>query len=288
MLRIRSWEKWQGRAMKELLAKRRVRGQDLGLPVALIYFRMATHLGKEFLHFARLVRGRAAETFLVRVLQYLAERGSREGSVEVSRERWGAVVLSREWDRVTLKVGQRVHDALIESGIAVSTPHADLFNSLSLETGPEAGPRTDPPPVRGHVRAQMREEKMRVEDPSSDPPSTNPSSLDPAMAPKDRKRAPTEGGEEGAEEGPKNESGCAACVDGLRVKLRPPECCSCTRGRQRARAYRKAAQADRSQERRTVSRRAEKPTTAGPQPAGGFIQEHLEKLQRPDESKGES
>lgn len=122
MLILTKWANWQRPALKEVKTKRKKRGTDPSRPYSLPWFAMAGSFddngGKgSFQTFAELVGGRFAETFWVRILQYVSLHDPFRGTIAVSRSRFGPVVLARAWDAVGAK-GGIVYDALLRSGLA--------------------------------------------------------------------------------------------------------------------------------------------------------------------------
>ncbi|MCE9635778.1 MAG: hypothetical protein K8T90_08745 [Planctomycetes bacterium] len=146
MLRIRSWERWQRPFIYEVTRRRK----DKGAPVTMRYVALAADLDDEpsdgedegnWRRFARLVGPRQAETMLVRVLQYVATKAALTGQIRVSRESFGAVVLSRDLDVVSRADGERVYDALVLSAIA-EDPAGQMSGDASGE-------------MTGHVSGQL-------------------------------------------------------------------------------------------------------------------------------------
>ena len=146
VLRINGWEKWQGAAVRRLSGKR-VAGTKRSLTMA--YISVATDLRDapcasspgSFERFARAVGGRNAETYWLRILQYVGIHDPEGGGLRgVDRGRVGDLVLGRAWDRVSGPVGARVWDSLISSGLA-------SFSGLptGVRTGAPAGARPGDP-----------------------------------------------------------------------------------------------------------------------------------------------
>lgn len=118
-LTIRSWRQHNRRILKDVTRNRAKRGIPIGLPLSLERVVLATRLDDDFAQFAELVGGRHAETFFVRTLQYAAEHDGRHGRISVSRDNFGAVVLTARWDIVSRRDGQKCFDALLASRICV-------------------------------------------------------------------------------------------------------------------------------------------------------------------------
>lgn len=172
MIRIAQWPRWQGRAIYEVVRKRKDRRRKLSLS----FIALTADWDDRFMSFARLLGSReqpVADSYLVRVLQYAARHGAETGRIHVERRRFGAMVLSTRFADVGSKLGARVYDALLESGIAVpdaenpappsapdgrgtfrggsAEPSAedgapDLRQDLDLEVGSKESPPSPPRP----------------------------------------------------------------------------------------------------------------------------------------------
>lgn len=124
MLRIRSWAKWQRGIISTVRKSRETRqknGQDVDMdaPLSMQHISIATSWDRDFVDgFGQLVGQRNAETYFLRVLQYVALHDGFTGECPVDREEFGEIVLSRRRDRVSRKEGEKVYDALVASGLA--------------------------------------------------------------------------------------------------------------------------------------------------------------------------
>jgi hypothetical protein len=162
LLLITRWADWQRPVLKTVVSKRMKRGTDMHKPYSLPWFAVsaafADHGGRgSFLRFAELVGGRAAETFWIRVLQYVAATDPFRGSLAVRPETLGRSALARPWDGVSADVGRRVYQALIDSGLAeeIEPSDARLSVDASVPTSPYHG-----------VTAGVREERRGDTTPS--------------------------------------------------------------------------------------------------------------------------
>lgn len=126
MLRIRKFTDWQSNALAKIHSTRKGRITDgkahpdsLGHAVSLQTISVSTVLDGNFVAFAKIVGGEAAETYFVRTLQFVANGYALTGDVPIERDKFGPVVLTRGHHIVTAAKGAKVYDALITSGIAV-------------------------------------------------------------------------------------------------------------------------------------------------------------------------
>lgn len=169
MLSIRNWEKWQGRGVADVRRKREQRGTTSERPYAMGYVFVASSLDAEhFGTFAELVGGAVAESYLIRVLQYVALHAALAGEVRVRRERFGPIVLSRAWDIVSIEAGAAVYDALVASRIAEPLG-GDGTDARPGQPG--AGPRPEAPDGRsdGSMSDVPDESEAAVQDASGTP-----------------------------------------------------------------------------------------------------------------------
>jgi len=156
-IRIRSWWAHQSGRLNDIVTKRKRRkasgSRTSGRGIALGAITVCTDLGEEnFIEFAEAVGGRRAETYLLRTLQRVAQVDPLQGVILTPREKFGRVVLSREWDAVSPSAGRKVYDALVASGIAVETrcPRGgDAVTNRSegegeARAGGNGGPRASP------------------------------------------------------------------------------------------------------------------------------------------------
>lgn len=196
MLKLRSWDKWQGRGIADVRRMRETRGTSPDRPYAMGYVILATALDEDFRAFAEIVGGKVAETYFVRVVQYAGLNAAFSGEVKVRRALFGPVVLTREWDVVSAAAGQRVYDALISSGLAEplsearserrseqrpeQVAHASRSRVLSC---PDVSCPDETPPV-----LSRRDESRTTGVPSASPPGTNGNGHDPP-----KPRMPTAG-----------------------------------------------------------------------------------------------
>lgn len=125
---LRSWRKCQASVVNKVEWQRKKRVEDgsaapdsLRNPLSINSISIASVLDDDFAKFAEMVGGKYAETYLVRVLQYVANGHALTGEINVSPSKFGTLVLSREWDIVSPGRGRKVYEALIESGIALPT-----------------------------------------------------------------------------------------------------------------------------------------------------------------------
>lgn len=137
MIQIENWEKWQGTGLRDVRRMREKRG-SADRPYAMGYVCIAVALDGDFKAFARALLNRdAAESMFIRVLQYVATHDAMNGTLDVDREAFGPIVLTREWSFVSPEDGARVYDALIASGIA-------SLASSSKEHPTRSEPRPEP------------------------------------------------------------------------------------------------------------------------------------------------
>ncbi len=176
MLRIRSWEKWQGEAVYDRLRKRKPTGRSK--PLSLTYIAVATNLDDLSGNFVRLAKtlggGVNARGFLLMVLGYVGRNSPTTGVVRCSREQFGSLVLTDSTQTTTKAMGARVYDALIESGIASEIAEADVAEIIPP---PRHLPGKLPGKTAGNLPGNLpgAEEKRRESPPS--PPSGGASSF---------------------------------------------------------------------------------------------------------------
>lgn len=157
MIFIRNWEQWQGRWLAEVRRLRKSRKTDPEAPYSLPAVRIASNLNPRFSKFAVKVGGAGAEAYFLRSLQYAGIHRAFSGGIDVDRELFGALVLSRPWDHVDAQEGGRIFDLLIDSGLCVrkrsrpksgGRPAANRKPTLGRRVGddPDPGPGSDPDP----------------------------------------------------------------------------------------------------------------------------------------------
>lgn len=148
ILRFRSWQQHNRRALKDVAEKRAARGVRLDAPLSLAKVVVVTHLDEQFASFAQLVGGPVAETYFLRALQWAADRGGAVGAVSCERFRFGPVVLSRPWHIVSRRTGEKVYDALLASNICVlsTDTSVDLPRYKSTDKSTDPSKDVSPPP----------------------------------------------------------------------------------------------------------------------------------------------
>ena len=152
-IRIVGWQRWQGRAVSEIERKRKVKDR----PVRLDYIAVASRFGDEFADFQSKVAHPFADALLLRVLQFIASTDARTGTISVPRHLWGARVVGTDWAEVEAGLGERVHDALLASGLAV---RAESGAEHGAPDGAEASAPDGAPDGAGRLRLDQT-----VEDP---------------------------------------------------------------------------------------------------------------------------
>lgn len=147
-IRLRSWAKWQAAMLAKVRSTRKARvargespPESMTAPLSMQSVMIAAVFDDEhFGAFAERVGGACAETYFLRVCQFVANGHGLTGECPIKRERFAAIVLSRAWHIVPRKTGELVYDALLSSGIA--QPITDTTGSASCgETcGATGGP----------------------------------------------------------------------------------------------------------------------------------------------------
>jgi len=130
MLSITKWHDWQAAPLTKIRGKRKENRVSASAPYAMPKVFIASALDGRFVEFADAV-GPNAEGYFLRVLQYVALHDPFGGTVNVRREAFGPIVLTRAWDVVGKAKGCAVFDALLSTGIATAIqadqhPHGDL------------------------------------------------------------------------------------------------------------------------------------------------------------------
>lgn len=133
MLRIRSWNKWQGAQGNAVKRNRKKKNHNLDAPYSMQTVSVCTQLERDgnFRSFAKLVGPRYALTFFARVIMYAGLVNGLKGCIDISRSEFGRWVLSTPDDHVGKKLGEKVYDALLLAGLAV-------------EVGPGSSPASEP------------------------------------------------------------------------------------------------------------------------------------------------
>lgn len=175
MIRICDWTKRNTARLNHARTVRLDRGLDPMAPIALDGFTMNTAPSKCFLLFAEAVGLRYAEAFWQRVNEYCASRCAQTGEIRVPRKEFGRAVLSKGLDPIGRSMGEKVYDALVNSGLAAliedsigagavtpqsgfrdgtngravpsQKPRRDDTNGRHVTTQAENGDVTKPPPV---------------------------------------------------------------------------------------------------------------------------------------------
>lgn len=130
MIRFRKWAEHNKSAIKDIIRTRTKRGVRVDAPVAMTKVLLVVKFDANFERFASTVGGEMAETYFLRAIQYAADRDGFLGSIRVPRDRFGAVVLSRQWHQCSRASGEKVYDALLSSGICVTCADADFEAEL--------------------------------------------------------------------------------------------------------------------------------------------------------------
>lgn len=157
MIRLRNWVKWQGRGIADVRRMRESRGTSPERPYAMGWICVATSFGDEFRAFASIVGARNAESFLVRTLQYAGLHSAFGGEIHVSREAFGPIVLTREGDMISGKLGAKVYDALVGSSIAEEFPTRSEHVANASETSRVATSRNPAVPCPDETRPPCRD-----------------------------------------------------------------------------------------------------------------------------------
>ncbi len=147
MLKVRSWERWQGDALYDRLRKRTKSGRTK--PISLVFIAIATDLDDpsgNFKRFADAVGGGVmARGYLLAVLGHAGRHAATTGVVRCAREQLGPVVLTDRLDTVSSARGVKVYDALVASGIAEEIREEDVGEIVpppSGEGSPPSSPRS--------------------------------------------------------------------------------------------------------------------------------------------------
>lgn len=130
MIRFRKWAEHNKSAIKDIIRTRTKRGVRVDAPVAMTKVLLVVKFDANFERFAATAGGEMAETYFLRAIQYAADRDGFLGSIRVPRDRFGAVVLSRQWHQCSRASGEKVYDALLSSDICVTCSDADFEAEL--------------------------------------------------------------------------------------------------------------------------------------------------------------
>jgi len=117
---IRSWQRHQRSAIAKILRIRRDRGLDFHAPYSRPQFTVSSSFDRDFLRFAAICASAGiggADGLWLRVLQYAATTSGLAGDIDVEREMFGPIVLSRSYGVVDADQGAKAYDALLESGL---------------------------------------------------------------------------------------------------------------------------------------------------------------------------
>lgn len=182
MIRIRSWAKWQGPAVYEIVRKRKKDARPM--PVILGYVAVATNFDDKtgnFERFAALVGGGIlARGYLTMVFGYVAREDASSDIVRCGPDQFGNLVLSDRTISTPPRIGRKVYEALILSGIA-----EEIDPTKEAQSGREPSPPDSPPDSRpsGPPSGPGRLEESGVELPPS--PLTGGESSPSAAEPQD-------------------------------------------------------------------------------------------------------
>ena len=124
MLRIAKWHEWQAAPLTKIRGKRRENNVAENAPYAMPKVFVASALDGRFVEFAESV-GSNAEAYFLRTLQYAALHDPFGGTVNVRREAFGPIVLTRAWDVVSKSKGCAVFDAFMATGIGTREPRGE-------------------------------------------------------------------------------------------------------------------------------------------------------------------
>lgn len=166
MIRIRSWAKWQGPAVYEIVRKRKKDARPM--PVILGYVAVATNFDDKtgnFERFAALVGGGIlARGYLTMVFGHMAREDASTDILRCGPDQFGHLVLSDRSISTPPRIGRKVYEALILSGIAEEVDPLKEARSGPPDTRPDAredGPPSGPPSGPGRL------EEMGLELPPS-------------------------------------------------------------------------------------------------------------------------
>ena len=118
MIRIVDWTQRNKARLNHCRKVRLDRGLDPMAPVVLDGYSATSSPGVPFLKFADAVGLRNAEALWGRVNEYCASHCAQTGEIRVPRAEFGRSVLSRGTDPISRSFGERIYDALVESGLA--------------------------------------------------------------------------------------------------------------------------------------------------------------------------
>lgn len=156
MIRIRAWTKWQGPAVYQIVRKR-VKGAR-HLPVVLNYVAVATNFDDKtgnFERFAALVGGGIlARGYLTMVFGHMAREDASTDILRCGPDQFGHLVLSDRSISTPPRVGRKVYEALILSGIAEEIEPAKEAKSGREPSPPDSRPDSPPsglPSGRGRL-----------------------------------------------------------------------------------------------------------------------------------------
>lgn len=162
MIRLRAWTKWQGPAVYEIVRKRKKDARRM--PVILGYVAVASNFDDKtgnFERFAALVGGGVlARGYLVMVLGYVAREDASSDILRCGPDQFGNLVLSDRTTSTPPRVGRKVYEALIQSGIAEEVDPSAEAQSGPPDTRPDAredGPPSGPPSGAGRVDVMVVE-----------------------------------------------------------------------------------------------------------------------------------
>lgn len=145
MIRLPAWTRHQAAIINHVKSSRKTRGMEADTELVMQRFSVASSWDRDFIEkFAPRVGHRSAETFFVRLLQYVATHDGMTGECRVPRDDFGALVLSRVGDTVSRRDGQKAYDALLFSGIAVSIGATVTSVDTDVNTGDALPSRSDP------------------------------------------------------------------------------------------------------------------------------------------------
>ena len=156
MIRIRSWAKWQGPAVYEIVRKRKKGSRPM--PVVLGYVAVASNFDDKtgnFERFAALVGGGVlARGYLTMVLGFVAREDASSDILRCGPDQFGHLVLSDRTVSTPPRIGRKVYEALIQSGIAEEVDPSAEPQSGREPSPPDSrpdGPPSTPPSGAGRV-----------------------------------------------------------------------------------------------------------------------------------------
>lgn len=132
MLRIAKWHDWQAAPLTKIRGKRKENKVAENAPYAMPKVFVASALDGRFVDFAESV-GSNAESYFLRTLQYVALHDPFGGTVNVRREAFGPIVLTRAWDVVGKAKGCLIFDAFLATGIGEIVPQGAPQTTTSGE-----------------------------------------------------------------------------------------------------------------------------------------------------------